>query len=236
MKWIKEEYSKNIKKFLVLNLSFFVFSCATIQYKKAELPIVYLSEFDSCRVGDGTVLVEANTPQKMPEFEIDWAIQKYPSIAMESYNPMGQTIAALYYQADSNRFKARGRLKDLGEKLSVNSGYIYFEGNNSGLKVRELSCLLKAKLPRKWLAKVIDITSKDNQSFQFSNKDEYREIQTLVRKSSKNFSSCSRFKLEKYFGLVSYSWDFCITSNKHSRTATLMSGGKNILKYSILDE
>ena len=86
-----------------------------------------------------------------------------------------------------------------------------------------MSCLLKAKLPRKWLSKVVNITNKDNQSFQFSNKDDRREIQTVVRKSLNEFSSCSRFKLKKYLGLVSYSWDFCISSNKFSRKATIMS-------------
>ena len=87
MKLIKEEYSKNIKKYLVLNLSLFLFSCATIHYRKAELPIVYLSEFDSCRVGDGTIQADILFPKKSPSFEIDWAIQKYPSIAIPSYMP-----------------------------------------------------------------------------------------------------------------------------------------------------
>ena len=69
-----------------------------------------LSEFDSCRTGDGSLQINIMYPERLSMFEIS-AIQNYPSIAMESYNPMGQTVAAIYYDKDKNIFKGKGALR-----------------------------------------------------------------------------------------------------------------------------
>ena len=236
MRQIRNVFRENTRKLIILGLNFFLFSCATIQYEKLELPIMLLSEFDSCRTGDGSLQINIMYPERLPMFEIDWAIQNYPSIAMESYNPMGQTVAAIYYDKDKNIFKGKGALRELSQRLSVVENYLYADGYNTGLKINELSCMLKTKLPRKWLNRVVDARSQNNTKYKFNNVEGGRVVETELEKKSSDFSSCSRFVMHKYFGLVSYSWDYCVLANDKTRKAKIIYDNQEILSLTILDE
>ena len=196
-------------------------SCQTTSFQEIELPVVYLSNFENCHTGDGTISLSSKFETKFPRIEFDWAVQKYPSIALESYNPMGQTVAAIRYDAKSNKIKVRGALKDLSGRLSVKDNDIFYEGNFIGLRTTELACYLKAKLPHKWLNHVSDYKKKKASSRYFVSSFENRTIYTKMKKTKSGFYSCSRFEMTKYLGAVKYGFEMCMSRRNNENSVSI---------------
>lgn len=182
-----------------------------------SLPVYFQSAFDSCLTGDGSLSVQLDKGKQLfrGSLQMDWVAHGRKGWAIEIYTPLGQTLLSARYSGGNFQLQ-QTKISELSDVSFSREGFIQIGSYTVPLKVKEIPCFLKGKLPRTWNKKIVRF-QRDRNSAQFLVADSPRNLLVTFQNLSdarKSKLTCVDITLRKFWGLFNQTMRVCINDQK----------------------
>lgn len=194
--------------------------------------------FDSCRGGDGELLLEIDGDTGfIGETTIGWLDRPGKAMTVELYDPLGQTILNLNYFHKKRKFWAQGYLASRIPAIGVNpSGFLIVDDHSVPIKPKELICLCKFKLPLRWLDNVYEYsTTLGKAYFKIYEKDRSISLKLSESGSTKNRKICATIEWGVFLGLITRKMKIC-QNHINPATGTIVGIGDYSITWTNNDD
>lgn len=183
---------------------FAMFSCQTAPPSEPiVIPMKLQKIFVPCLSGDGAVNMQVYHENALiGSADLDW-IANETGWQAELMDPLGGSILRLNFDNIRKQISSAGPLSSKLPKLSVDGeGFLTLDGEFSGVKLREMTCFLRGKLPVSWLAKTTAF-QRDSQSVRLMFDDAQRLISTELELGDHGevVKKCSKIQWSHLLGL-----------------------------------
>lgn len=185
-------------------------SCHTVTtVKRSELPREFLQLFTTCGPADGTVALTFRRDQTwLAQVDIDWVAGKHGEWISELSGYLGQPLLRVQYHADRSDVQITGRMRSRLPDFGVDDdGFLSADGFLVALGLKEIPCLLQAKLPRLWLRNLRSVESRRGVTSYNFRQSGRRIVVKQVASNPKGF--CAELRWRTHMWLVGHQLTYC---------------------------